>query len=143
MSLTETEQFFEHYRDAFNRLDGDDVADLWHTPSSITDTRPGDDIARVTTWVDDAPMRRNMIALCEAYRAKGYGRADFEISGHFALGPNHAFTNVIWRLWHTDGSLLQEFRTGYQLLRSDRGLRVLVATAYEENIARMSPHVAG
>ena len=41
MTLREVTSFFETYRDAFNRLDGDAVADLWHGASGITDTRDG------------------------------------------------------------------------------------------------------
>ena len=35
MSLQEVEQFFQRYEAAFNALDGDAVADLWHSPSGI------------------------------------------------------------------------------------------------------------
>lgn len=137
MDWDETQRFFERYRDAFNALDADAVADLWHVPSSITDTPLGDTAARVTLWTDDAAKRRNMQALCDVYVQNDYGRADFSFEHHLALGPNHAFVNVWWRLLRTDGSLLQEFHTAYHLLRSDQGVKVLVATAYEEDVARM------
>ena len=62
MSLEETQAFFETYRDAFNRLDGHAVADLWHTPSGITDSGGADGAARLTWWPDDAPKRANHVA---------------------------------------------------------------------------------
>jgi hypothetical protein len=48
MSRRETLAFFRRYRTAFNRLDGDAVADLWHTPSSIADSAADGTHARVT-----------------------------------------------------------------------------------------------
>ncbi|MFD2453083.1 Cif family virulence factor [Ideonella paludis] len=41
MSLQEVEQFVQRYQAAFNALDGDAVADLWHSPSGIADERAG------------------------------------------------------------------------------------------------------
>ena len=137
MDVQETFDFFERYREAFNSLDADAVADLWHAPSSIADNEAGDSYGRVTMWADDAAMRRNMQALCDLYVQNDYGRADFTFEHHVPLGPNHAFVNVRWQLWRVDGSLLQEFRTAYQLLRTPDGPKVLLATAYEEDVARM------
>ena len=140
MTEQESREFFERYREAFNQLDGDAVADLWHTPSSITDsaTDPsGKRTARVTLWDDDAPKRRNMRALCDVYMLNDYARAEFEFDHFHGLGANHAFVNVHWQLWRKDGSLLQEFHTAYQLLRTAQGPRVLLATAYEEDVAGM------
>ncbi len=135
MSRTETQAFFGAYREAFNRLDGDAVADLWHAASGIADSRDG--AGRLTWWPEDAPMRANHRALCEAYRQAGYGRADFEIEGHEPMGPDHAFARLRWTLRRTDGSLLQRFCSGYQLIRSPAGPRVLLATAYQEDLAAM------
>lgn len=136
MSLEETRAFFDRYRAAFNALDGDAVADLWHSPSGIADRRG------FTVWADDAPMRDNMHRLCDVYRGNGYARADFELLQHLSLGADHAVANLQWRLWRSDGSLLQAFRTGYQLARTADGVRVLTCTAYEEDIAEMKPHAA-
>jgi hypothetical protein len=137
MDLQETEAFFERYRDAFNALDADAVADLWHTPSSITDTAPGEVAARVTLWTHDAPKRSNMRALCDVYVLNDYDRAEFTVAQHVPLGPNHAFAHLHWRLWRKDGSLMQEFRTAYHLLRTAMGPKVLMATAYEEDVGQM------
>lgn len=142
MSRAEVQRFFAAYRDAFDRLDGDAVADLWHVPSGIADTAPGATHGRVQIWADDAPMRSNMRALCAAYAATDYGRAEFEIEDHVPLGPHHAFANLRWTLQRRDGSPLQRFRTGYQLLRTDAGPKVLLATAYEESLSEMKPRAA-
>jgi gamma-glutamylcysteine synthetase len=59
MSRAEVQQFFETYRDNFNRLDADAVADTWHTQSGITyRAREGEgDFAAYTMWATDVPMR--------------------------------------------------------------------------------------
>ena len=160
MSLEETQAFFEAYRDAFNRLDGNAVADLWHGSSGITDSGITDNgitdsgitdsggagkdgaSARLTWWTDDAAMRANHIALCAAYRDSDYGRADLEIEQHLPLGPNHAFALLRWTLQRSDGSLLQRFHTGYQLMRTTAGPRVLLAVAHQENLSEMKDHAA-
>jgi hypothetical protein len=141
MSRTETQQFFEGYRDAFNRLDGNAVADLWHDASGITDARPGEDSARLTWWPEDAPMRVNHLALCDLYSKADYGRADFELQEHVSMGPAHAFAHIHWTLKRRDGSLLQQFHTGYQLIKTARGPRVLLAIAHSEKLSEMKPRV--
>ena len=148
MSLEETQAFFESYRDAFNRLDGNAVADLWHRSSGITDTDTDTDCdsagatARLSWWPDDAPMRANHIALCGVYRSQDYGRADFHLDHHVQMGPNHAFAHLHWTLKRGDGSLLQQFHTGYQLMRTAQGPRVLLAVAHQENLSEMKRHAA-
>ena len=140
MTLREVTGFFETYRDAFNRLDGDAVADLWHAASGIADSRDG--LGRLTWWPDDAPMRANHRALCEVYRQADYGRADFEIVHHEPMGANHAYAHLKWTLQRRDGSPLQTFGTGYQLMRSASGPKVLLATAFEEDLQEMKRHAA-
>ena len=136
MGLEETRTFFETYRDAFNRLDGDAVADLWHARSAIAS--PGaDGAATLAWWSDDAPMRANHRALCAVYRQAGYGHADFVVEQHVPMGPDHAFAHLHWQLWRQDGSLLQQFRTGYQLMRTAAGVRVLMVVAHQEALQTM------
>lgn len=139
MQLHEAQAFFESYREAFNRLDGQAVADLWHRSSGIADAQGPDGNARLTWWPEDAPMRANHVALCAHYHRADYGRADFNIEQHVPMGPAHAFVHVSWTLMRTDGSLLQQFHTGYQLMRTDQGLRVLLAVAHQEDLRQMGP----
>ena len=140
MSLQETTAFFEHYRSIFNRLDGDAVADAWHVPSGIADSHGEGGTARLDIYADDASVRANMHALCDAYRRNGFARAEFELLDHVALGANHAFAHLHWTLHRADGSVLQSFRTGYQLARTVHGPRALLAVAYEEDLGTMPPH---
>ncbi len=137
MSHHEVAAFFERYRAAFDSLDGDAVADLWQTPCAIASSHAADAHAGLTWWHDDAPMRDNMRALCEVYRRSGYARATFELRGITPMGAHHAFADVAWTLHRADGSLLQAFRTGYQLMRGENGLRVLLCIAHDENLSAM------
>lgn len=136
MDREATLAFFAQYRAAFDRLDADAVADLWHAGSGIADSRGGH--GRLTWWADDADMRANHRALCAHYRASGYHHAEFELVDHQALGADHAFARLRWSLWRGDGSLLQRFHTAYQLMRGVDGPRVLLATAYQEDLAAMA-----
>lgn len=133
MSLDEVQGFFERYRDAFDRLDGDAVAALWHGQGSgIADSNAG--CGRLTWWPGTEPMRANHRALCEVYRRSGYGRAEFHIDQHVPMGDDHAFVRVHWTLLGRDGRVLQRFGTGYQLLRGEQGPCVLLCTAYQEDL---------
>ncbi len=140
MSRAEVQAFFARYRDAFNALDGDAVADLWHSPSGIADSRDGS--GRLTWWPEAAPMRANHRALCDVYRGAGYGRADFTLDHCAPMGADHAFARLQWTLTRADGSTLQQFRTGYQLIRTAGGPRVLLCTAFEEDLQEMTPDAA-
>ena len=143
MSRAEVVQFFDAYRDCFNRLDGHAVADMLHTPSAITHAAPGaSPNAELTLWPDDAPMRANMLALCNVYRNAGFHRADFVLTQWVSLGAHHAFAVLDWTLWRADGSVLQQFRTGYNLLRTAHGPKVLLVTQFEEDLTELKAHAA-
>jgi hypothetical protein len=137
MGHDEVLDFFRRYCAAFDTLDGDAVADLWHVPCAIASSHATDAHAGVTWWHDDAPMRGNMRALCNMYRSSGYARASFELGKVTPMGPHHAFADVAWKLHRADDSLLQAFCTGYQLMRSAQGLRVLLCIAHDEDLRAM------
>jgi hypothetical protein len=123
--------FFSRYRHAFNTLQGDAVAALWDTPSGIAQN------GQMAWWPETEPMRENFRALCEVYRQAGYGHAEFELLTAHPLGSQFFWADVQWTLWRKDGSMLQRFRTAYQLVQRPEGLKVLMCTAYEENLGAM------
>jgi hypothetical protein len=137
MSRDEVLDFFHRYRAAFDTLDGNAVADLWHVPCAIASSNTANAHAQLTWWHDDAPMRDNMRALCAVYRRSGYARATFELLGVTPISPHHAVADVAWSLHRTDESLLQAFRTGYHLIRGAQGLRVLLCVAHDEDLRAM------
>jgi hypothetical protein len=137
MSHAEVHQFFETYRDHFNRLDAEAVANTWHTQSGITHLARAGDFAAYTMWPTDAPMRANTHALCDVYRNNDYLRAEFEIDHCESMGAHHAFAVLQWTLLRKDGSQLQSFKTGYNLMRTEHGARVILAIQFEEYIQKM------
>jgi hypothetical protein len=140
MGHAEIVRFFDAYRDAFNRLDGDAVAALWHSASGIADVRDG--LARIDWWPEPAPMCANHRALCALYREAGYGRADYTLLDAVPMGTHHAFAHLRWTIDRADGGLLQTFATGYQLMRTADGPRVLLCTAYQEDPEETRRHAA-
>src|SRR6266851_4781541 len=119
-------EFFEAYCAAFNRLDGEAVARLYHVPSGIASERG------YTHWSCFELIRDNMIALCQLYRDNGYQSARFEPIAHILQGRSHAVVDLLWTIERTNDRESWRFHTGYNLRRSDEGWRVLLCTAYEE-----------
>ena len=122
----EIRQFFEQYREAFNRLDGDAVARLYSIPSGIAHEQ------RYTHWPAFEAVRNNMIALCARYRTHGFQSARFEPESFLALGDSYAVADIAWQIDRLGGQEAWKFRTGYNLMRTSEGWRILLCTAYEE-----------
>jgi len=120
----EVRDFFDRYRDAFDRLDGAAIARLYATPSGIFSS------GRYVHWPDFASVRANMVALCEQYRKSGYVGSSYEPASVISQGRDAVIVDVIWRIEHR-GDLLP-FHTTYNLVRTSEGWRVLLCTAYEE-----------
>jgi hypothetical protein len=140
MTHADIHRFFDHYAAAFNALDGDAVAARWHTPSGIADARG------VTWWTDTGAVANNMRALCEVYRKAGYVRAQYRVLDVVPLGADDAFVNVAWVIEGSGGTVLQSFRTGYQLKKppgaAADAIRLLLCTAYEEDLSTLKDHAA-
>ena len=118
--------FFEQYREAFNRLDGDAIANLYCIPSGIVSDRG------LTAWQSREPIAENMVALCALYRSNGYKRASFEASHFIAQGPDFAVADIAWTIEREAGAEPWHFHTTYNLRRTADGWRVVLCTAYEE-----------
>jgi ketosteroid isomerase-like protein len=122
----EVTAFFEHYRDAFNRLDGEAIADLFCVPSGIVSDRG------LTTWQSREPIAKNMTALCDLYRANGYKQASFQPRQFLAQGREFAVADVEWSIEREGGAAPWRFHTTYNLRLTADGWRVILCTAYEE-----------
>lgn len=122
----EIRAFFEHYREAFDRLDGEAVARLYAVPSGIASD------SGYTHWPTFEPIRANMIALCELYRENGYVSARFEPVTVHAQGDNYVIADVCWHIERSGEREPWRFNTTYNLMRTAQGWRVLLCTAYSE-----------
>jgi ketosteroid isomerase-like protein len=118
--------FFEQYREAFNRLDGDAIADLYCVPSGIVSDRG------LTAWQSREPIAENMVALCALYRSNGYKGASFEPSRFIAQGHDFGVADIAWTIEREAGAEPWHFHTTYNLRRTADGWRVVLCTAYEE-----------
>ena len=119
-------EFFEQYRAAFNRLDGEAVARLYAVPSGIASDQG------YTHWPAFESIRDNMTALCDLYRSNGFESASFEPASFLAQGDNYAVADLAWRIERTNGQPPWEFHTTYNLARTIEGWRILLCTAYQE-----------
>jgi uncharacterized protein (TIGR02246 family) len=117
---------FENYQTAFNRLDGEAVADLYAVPSGIASD------AGYTHWATREPIAKNMVALCEQYRKKGFASAVFQVAAFLPQGENFAIADLAWTILWTDGQGDWHFNTTYNIFRTPDGWRVLLCTAYSE-----------
>lgn len=122
--------FFDRYRDAFDRLDGEAVARLYAVPSGIaSDTG-------YTHWPAFEPIRDNMVALCALYRGNGYAGARYTPGTYLPQGEDFALADIAWEIdWSDKPS--SRFNTTYNLMRTADGWRVLLCTAYSEK--RLQP----
>ncbi len=118
--------FFEQYRDAFDRLDGDAIADLFCVPSGIVSDRG------LTAWQSREPIVENMVALCALYRKNGYKCAHFEPNHFISQGSDFAVADIEWTIEREADAEPWHFHTTYNLRRTDAGWRVVLCTAYEE-----------
>ena len=125
--------FFEQYRDAFDRLDGEAVARLYAVPSGIASD------SGYTHWSTFEAIRNNMVELCRHYRDNGYSRAQFEAGGFLPQGEDFAVADLAWRIERVDGQDPWRFNTTYNLMRTDEGWRVLLCTAYSEKKLPAAP----
>jgi hypothetical protein len=82
--------FFESYREAFNRLDGEAVARLYAVPSGIVSDRG------YTHWSSFEPIVENMVALCKLYGESGFASTTFEPVAFIAQGEELAVADVSW-----------------------------------------------
>lgn len=123
---TEIRTFFEQYREAFDRLDGDAVARLYAVPSGIASD------SGYTHWSSFEPIRQNMAALCELYRKNDYASAAFDPVAFLGQGENYAVADILWNIERSGQREPWRFNTTYNLMRTAEGWRVLLCTAYSE-----------
>ncbi len=127
--------FFEHYREAFDQLDGEAVARLYAVPSGIAADSGS------VHWLTFEPIRANMVALCALYRENGYAYATFEPVAVVAQRANYAVADVSWNIERSGQREPWRFNTTYNLMRTAQSWRVLLCTAYSEKKlnARLEP----
>lgn len=118
--------FFDRYRNAFNRLDGEAVARLYAVPSGIVSA------GGYTHWTSFEPIVANMVALCRLYADNGFGATAYVPAAFIEQGSDFAVADLSWTIERTGGREPWRFHTTYNLARTAEGWRILLCTAYEE-----------
>lgn len=124
-------QFFDRYRDSFNRLDGSSVTAHYHVPSMISST------ASEGLFSDVASLAVNNNALCNSYRENGFLRADYVENVCLDQGNDFYLADLQWTIQLKDKPA-QQFNTTYQLARRGTPLsehgpwKIEHVTAYSE-----------
>ena len=88
----EIRAFFEQYRDAIDRLDGEAIACLYAVPSGIASE------GGYTHWPAFEPIRDNMVALCKVYRDNGFASASSEPVTFLAQVEHFALADLSWNI---------------------------------------------
>jgi len=121
-------EFFDAYRDAFNRLDGGAVSAFYQVPSMISHS------SNEGLFVDAAALIANNEALCAMYRDSGFLRAEYVENALIAQGPHFFVADLSWTI-HRDNQAPQRFNTTYQLVRRGDAApawKIEHVTAYSE-----------
>lgn len=121
----DVQTFFEHYRDAFNRLDGRAVSACYDRPAMIVHAGGNGVLA------DEAALDANNVALCAQYAKDGFLRADFEERSFLPQGDNFCVVDLAWKIERRDQGQ-QQFNTSYSLAKRNGAWKVAAVTAYEE-----------
>jgi hypothetical protein len=122
--------FFDSYREAFERLDADAIAQHYHVPSMLID---GD---ACLIWTTGDQVLAKMRALTEHYRADGFERANFEPRNVIRPHRDSAIVDLAWVIDRAGHLAKRQFGTAYNLKRNEHGWRITVCTAYQERAAR-------
>ncbi len=122
------QQFFDAYRDAFNRLDGREVSAFYQVPSMISQS------SNEGLFVDAETLIANNEALCAMYRDSGFVRTEYVENASIAQGDHFFVADLAWTI-HRNNQAPQRFNTTYQLVRrgdAAAAWKIEHVTAYSE-----------
>ena len=121
----EIRDFFNTYRDAFNRLDGQAVSAHYDIPAMIAHA------GGIGVFADLDALNANNVALCEQYAASGFQRADFQERSTLLQSDDFCVADLAWEITRANQAT-QRFNTSYALRRKGGAWKVFCVTAYEE-----------
>lgn len=122
-------EFFDAYRDAFNRLSGRDVSAFYQVPSMISSaTGPG-------LFENEESLITNNEKLCEIYRQSGFVKTDYRECSAIPQSDNFFVVDLEWSI-HREQRPPQVFNTTYQLVRRNAasGWKIEHVAAYSEKL---------
>lgn len=117
--------FFRSYQDAWDTLDGPEIAAHYLPTANIFD---GDGFRAFSSKED---LASKFEANCRAMRGLGYSGFECSAGKVIESGEYGLTVDLGWRLELFSGA--KSFRTTYTCLRLDDTWRIACAVAYEEN----------
>lgn len=115
--------FFERYAGAFDSIDGNRIAALYHLP---TVTMRGDGSIHCLQSRDE--LAKFFQGVADTYHRDGYRSGRFSNLQVTAIGARSALATMDWELLRGDGSVLRQWRQSYNIVRVDAGWQILVST---------------
>lgn len=123
--MSELDTFFAHYSERYMASDADAVSAMYEAP--LLAVREG----RAIHCADRQAVREHLGEVMAAYARSGAARADVAALDVLPLGSSSMLATVNWHVVDGGGRLLKDFRTTYQLLRTDDGWRILTYTNHD------------
>ena len=115
--------FFENYAKAFESIDGNRIAALYHVP---TVTMRGDGSIHCLQSRED--LARFFQGVADTYYRDGYRSGSFANLQVVVIGSRSALATMDWELRRADGSVIREWRQSYNVVRVPDGWQILVST---------------
>jgi ketosteroid isomerase-like protein len=123
--MSDLESFFSHYSERYMASDVEAVAAMYEAPALAI--REG----RVIHLADEAAVREHLGGLMEAYSRSGAAKAEIASLRVDELGAHAANATVSWHIIGTDGALVGDFRTTYNVARAGGTWRIRTYTNHD------------
>ncbi len=119
----EVRGFFEEYSAAFEAIDGNRIAALYHMP---TVTMRGDGSIHCLQSRDD--LAKFFQGVADTYYREGSRTGSFKNFQVLPIGGRSALATMDWDMRRGDGTLIREWRQSYNVVRVGNGWQILVST---------------
>ena len=123
--MSDLDAFFSYYAERYMASDVDAISVMYEAP--MLAVREG----RAIHLGDRPALREHLTELMAAYARSGAARAEIAALDVVPLGKSSAFTTVRWHVRDAEGTLLKDFHTTYQLLRTDGGWQIVSYTNHD------------
>ncbi len=119
----EIRDFFKHYAEASEAIDGKRIAALYYMP---TLTMRGD--GSIHCLQSREELARFFQSVVDTYYRDGYRGGGFKNLQVIPIGGRSALATMDWEMRRADGSLIREWRQSYNVVRFAAGWQILVST---------------
>ncbi|WP_218511681.1 DUF4440 domain-containing protein [Variovorax sp. dw_308] len=121
--MSDVRAFLVRYQDAFDAIDGQRIAALFHIPAV---TMRGD--GSIHALQSRQELASFFQGVADNYQKDGYAGGRFEELQVSPIGGRCALATLDWVMLRHDGSFIRKWRQSYNLVRVDSGWQILVST---------------